>query len=187
MRKGKAIDPDKLRLFCREHGTAKDVAKSIGRTTENIYNTIRTARISDGLLNALCNAYALAPDYFDPKPKTEPVKEAALPKETLTVASVLCGKEKSVVDELVEEMAECVKRIPTATVPKPTELPKMAVKQTLPRSYTWREKTLAEMTGEDIDRMAQSVVSGVFSTLTRELLSMAVEIKLKKDGGKYGW
>ena len=183
MRKGKAIDPDKLRLFCREHGTAKDVAKSIGRTTENIYNTIRTARISDGLLNALCNAYALAPDYFDPKPESaEPVKESALPQETLTVASVLCGKEKSVVDELVDEMIKCV-----APPPKPTELPKMAVKQTLPRSYTWREKTIAEMTGEDIDRMAQSVVSGVFSTLTRELLGMAVEIKLKKDGGKYGW
>jgi hypothetical protein len=43
------------------------------------------------------------------------------------------------------------------------------------------------MTGEDIDRMAQSVVSGVFSALTRELLGMTVEIKLKKDGGKYGW
>ena len=183
MRKGKAIDPDKLRLFCREHGTAKDVAKSIGRTTENIYNTIRTARISDGLLNALCNAYALAPDYFDPKPESaEPVKESTLPQETLTVASVLCGKEKSVVDELVDEMIKCV-----APPPKPTELPKMSVKQNLPRSYTWQEKTLAEMTGEDIDRMAQSVVSGVFSTLTRELLSMAVEIKLKKDGGKYGW
>ena len=183
MRKGKVIDPDKLRLFCREHGTAKDVAKSIGRTTENIYNTIRTARISDGLLNALCNAYALAPDYFDPKPESaEPVKEAALPKETITVASVLCGNEKSVVDELVDEMIKCV-----APPPKPTELPKMAVKQNLPRSYTWREKTIAEMTGEDIDRMAQSVVSGVFSALTRELLGMAVEIKLKKDGGKYGW
>lgn len=182
MRKGKAIDPDKLRLFCREHGTAKDVAKSIDRTTENIYNTIRTARISDGLLNALCSAYALPPDFFDAKPKTEPVKETALPAETLTVASVLCGNEKSVVDELVDEMIKCV-----APPPEPTELPKMAVKQNLPRSYTWREKTLAEMTGEDIDRLAQSVVSGVFSALTRELLGMAVEIKLKKDGGKYGW
>ena len=183
MRKGKAIDPDKLRLFCREHGTAKDVAKSIGRTTENIYNTIRTARISDGLLNALCNAYALAPDYFDPKPESaEPVKEAALPKETLTVASVLCGKEKSVVDELVDEMIKCV-----APPPKPTELPKMAVKQNLPRSYTWQEKTLAEMTGEDIARLAHTIVGDLMSAVTKEFFGMGLEIKLNKDGGKYGW
>ena len=182
MRKGKVIDPDKLRLFCREHGTAKDVAKSIGRTTENIYNTIRTARISDGLLNALCNAYALTPDFFDPKPESaEPVKEAALPAETLTVASVLCGKEKSVVDELVDEMLQCV-----APNPKPTSIGTPPVQMPKPKT-SWREKTIAEMTGEDIDRLAQSVVSGVFSALTRELLGMAVEIKLKKDGGKYGW
>ena len=182
MRKGKAIDPDKLRLFCREHGTAKDVAKSIGRTTENIYNTIRTARISDGLLNALCSAYALPPDYFDVKPKTDPVKEAALPAETLTVASVLCGNEKSVVDELVDEMIRCA-----APNPKPTELPKMAVKQNLPRSYTWREKTIAEMTGEDIARLAHTIVGNLMSAVTKEFFGMGLEIKLKKDGGKYGW
>ena len=179
MRKGKAIDPDKLRLFCREHGGILATAKVIGYSDQSVHNAIKGQRMTDKMLNRLCNSFALAPDYFDIK---EPVKEAALPKETLTVASVLCGKEKSVVDELVDEMIKCV-----APPPKPTELPKMAVKQNLPRSYTWQEKTLAEMTGEDIDRMAQSVVSGVFSTLTRELLGMAVEIKLKKDGGKYGW
>lgn len=181
MRKGKAIDPDKLRLFCREHGTVKDVAKSIGRTTENIYLAIRNGRASDKLLDALCKAYALDSNYFDVKPKTEPVKEVALPKETLTVASVLCGKEKSVVDELVDEMLQCVapNPKPTSTGTPPAQMPK-------PKT-SWREKTIAEMTGDDIDRMAQSVVSGIFSTLTRELLGMAVEIKLKKDGGKYGW
>lgn len=179
MRKGKVIDPDKLRLFCREHGGILATAKVIGYSDQSIHNAIKGQRMTDKMLNRLCNSFALTPDYFDIK---EPVKETALPAETLTVASVLCGNEKSIVDELVDEMVKCA-----APNPKPTGMPVMSVKQTPPRTYTWREKTLAEMTGEDIDRMAQSVVSGVFSALTRELLGMTVEIKLKKDGGKYGW
>ena len=178
MRKGKAIDPDKLRLFCREHGGILATAKVIGYSDQSVHNAIKGQRMTQKMLDRLCNSFALAPDYFDIK---EPVKEAALPKETLTVASVLCGKEKSVVDELVDEMIKCVAPKPklTSTATPPVQMPK-------PKT-SWREKTIAEMTGEDIDRMAQSVVSGVFSTLTRELLGMAVEIKLKKDGGKYGW
>ena len=178
MRKGKAIDPDKLRLFCREHGGILATAKVIGYSDQSVHNAIKGQRMTQKMLDRLCNSFALAPDYFDIK---EPVKETALPAETLTVASVLCGKEKSVVDELVDEMIKCVAPKPklTSTATPPVQMPK-------PKT-SWREKTIAEMTGEDIDRMAQSVVSGVFSTLTRELLSMAVEIKLKKDGGKYGW
>ena len=176
MRKGKEINPDKLRLFCREHGGVLATAKVINYSDQSIFNAIRQSHMSQKMFDRLCNSFALAPDYFDPKPETaKPVKEVAPPKETLTAA-------QSVVDELADAMLQCV-----APPPKPTDLPKMAVKQNLPRSYTWREKTLAEMTGEDIDRLAQSVVSGVFSALTRELLGMAVEIKLKKDGGKYGW
>ena len=183
MRKGKAIDPDKLRLFCREHGGVKATAKAINYSAQSIFNAIRSFHMSEKMFNCLCNAYALAPDYFDPKPKTaEPAKEAALPKETLTVASVLCGNEKSVVDELVDEMIKCV-----APPPKPTELPKMAVKQNLPRSYTWQEKTLAEMTGEDIARLAHTIVGDLMSAVTKEFFGMGLEIKLKKDGGKYGW
>lgn len=182
MRKGKAIDPDKLRLFCREHGGILATAKVIGYTDQSIHNAIKGQRMTDKMLNRLCNSFALDPDYFDPKPESaEPVKEAALPTETLTVASVLCGKEKSVVDELVDEMIKCV-----APNPKPTSTGTPPVQMPKPKT-SWREKTIAEMTGDDIDRMAQSVVSGIFSTLTRELLGMAVEIKLKKDGGKYGW
>jgi len=178
MRKGKVIDPDKLRLFCREHGGILATAKVIGYSDQSVHNAIKGQRMTDKMLNRLCNSFALAPDYFDIK---EPVKETALPAETLTVASVLCGNEKSVVDELVDEMIKCVAPKPklTSTATPPVQMPK-------PKT-SWREKTIAEMTGEDIDRMAQSVVSGVFSTLTRELLSMTVEIKLKKDGGKYGW
>ena len=178
MRKGKVIDPDKLRLFCREHGGILATAKVIGYSDQSVHNAIKGQRMTDKMLDRLCNSFALAPDYFDIK---EPVKEAALPKETITVASVLCGNEKSVVDELVDEMIKCVAPKPklTSTDTPPVQMPK-------PKT-SWREKTIAEMTGEDIDRMAQSVVSGVFSALTRELLGMAVEIKLKKDGGKYGW
>lgn len=182
MRKGKAIDPDKLRLFCREHGGILATAKVVGYTDQSIHNAIKGQRMTDKMLDCLCNSFALDPDYFDPKPESaEPVKEAALPKETLTVASVLCGKEKSVVDELVDEMIKCV-----APPPKPTSTATPPVQMPTPKT-SWREKTIAEMTGEDIDRLAQSVVSGVLATLTKELLGMAVEIKLKKDGGKYGW
>jgi hypothetical protein len=178
MRKGKVIDPDKLRLFCREHGGILATAKVIGYSDQSVHNAIKGQRMTQKMLDRLCNSFALAPDYFDIK---EPVKETALPAETLTVASVLCGNEKSVVDELVDEMIKCVAPKPklTSTATPPVQMPK-------PKT-SWREKTIAELTGEDIDRMAQSVVSGVFSALTRELLSMAVEIKLKKDGGKYGW
>jgi hypothetical protein len=179
MRKGKAIDPDKLRLFCREHGGILATAKVIGYTDQSIHNAIKGQRMTQKMLDRLCNSFALAPDYFDIK---EPVKEAALPKETLTVASVLCGNEKSVVDELVDEMIRCA-----APNPKPTELPKMAVKQNLPRSYTWQEKTLAEMTGEDIARLAHTIVGDLMSAVTNEFFGMGLEIKLKKDGGKYGW
>ena len=179
MRKGKAIDPDKLRLFCREHGGILATAKVIGYSDQSVHNAIKGQRMTDKMLNRLCNSFALAPDYFDIK---EPVKEAALPAETLTVASVLCGNEKSVVDELVDEMIKCV-----APPPKPTELPKMAVKQNLPRSYTWQEKTLAEMTGEDIARLAHTIVGDLMSAVTKEFFDMGLEIKLKKDGGKYGW
>ena len=182
MRKGKAIDPDKLRLFCREHGGILATAKVIGYSDQSIQNAIKGQRMTQKMLDRLCNSFALDPNYFDPKPESaEPVKETALPAETLTVASVLCGNEKSIVDELVDEMVKCAAPKPklTSTATPPVQMPK-------PKT-SWREKTIAEMTGEDIDRMAQSVVSGVFSTLTRELLGMAVEIKLKKDGGKYGW
>ena len=179
MRKGKAIDPDKLRLFCREHGGILATAKVIGYSDQSVHNAIKGQRMTQKMLDRLCNSFALAPDYFDIK---EPVKETALPAETLTVASVLCGKEKSVVDELVDEMIRCA-----APNPKPTELPKMAVKQNLPRSYTWQEKTLAEMTGEDIARLAHTIVGDLMSAVTKEFFGMGLEIKLKKDGGKYGW
>ena len=183
MRKGKAIDPDKLRLFCREHGGILATAKVIGYSDQSVHNAIKGQRMTQKMLDRLCNSFALAPDFFDPKPESaEPVKEAALPNETLTVASVLCGNEKSVVDELVDEMIRCA-----APNPKPTELPKMAVKQNLPRSYTWQEKTLAEMTGEDIARLAHTIVGDLMSAVTKEFFGMGLEIKLNKDGGKYGW
>ena len=183
MRKGKVIDPDKLRLFCREHGGILATAKVIGYSDQSVHNAIKGQRMTQKMLDRLCNSFALDPDYFDPKPESaEPVKEGAIPKETLTVASVLCGNEKSVVDELVDEMLRCA-----APNPKPSELPKMAVKQNLPRSYTWQEKTLAEMTGEDIARLAHTIVGDLMSAVTKEFFGMGLEIKLKKDGGKYGW
>ena len=179
MRKGKAIDPDKLRLFCREHGGILATAKVIGYSDQSVHNAIKGQRMTQKMLDRLCNSFALAPDYFDIK---EPVKEAELPKETLTVASVLCGNEKSIVDELVDEMVKCA-----APNPKPTGMPVMSVKQTLPRTYTWQEKTLAEMTGEDIARLAHTIVGDLMSAVTKEFFGMGLEIKLKKDGGKYGW
>ena len=183
MRKGKEINPDKLRLFCREHGGVLATAKVINYSDQSIFNAIRQSHMSQKMFDRLCKSFALAPDYFDPKPETaKPVKEGAIPQETITVASALCGKEKSVVDELVDEMLQCV-----APTPKPTDLPKMAVKQNLPRSYHWQEKTLAEMTGEDIARLAHTIVGDLMSAVTKEFFGMGLEIKLKKDGGKYGW
>jgi integrase len=76
MRKGKAIGPDKLRLFCREHGGVKATAKVIGYTDQSIHNAINGQRMTQKMLDRLCNSFALAPDYFDIK---EPVKEVALP------------------------------------------------------------------------------------------------------------
>ena len=41
MRKGKAIDPDKLRLFCREHGGILATAKVIGYSDQSVHNAIK--------------------------------------------------------------------------------------------------------------------------------------------------
>ena len=178
MRKGKTIDPDKLRLFCREHGGILATAKVIGYSDQSVHNAIKGQRMTDKMLDRLCNSFALAPDYFDIK---EPVKETALPAETLTVASVLCGNEKSVVDELVDEMIKCVAPKPklTSTATPPVQMPK-------PKT-SWREKTIAEMTGEDIARLAHTIVGDLMSAVAKEFFGMGLEIKLKKDGGKYGW
>ena len=160
MKKGSPIDSHKLRVFCHNHGGAVNVAKAVGKNTQTLYNAIKLGR---------------ATATTEPKaPETEEKKVSNLPQT------------KSIVDELLDEMQKTAAGSKTET-PKAPDIPKIAVGQNLPKTYGWREKTLAEMTGDDINRMVQSVVSGVLATVVKELLGMTIGVKLGKDGGAYGW
>jgi hypothetical protein len=80
-----------------------------------------------------------------------------------------------VIDELIDEMTQGLTGLGSPT------------KEAEPAAKTWREKTLAEMTGEDIDKLVGHVVSGVMANIMKELLTMNVQVSLKKEGGRYGW
>lgn len=192
MKKGSPIDSHKLRVFCHNHGGAITVAKAIGRNTQTIYNAIHLGRATDKLIEELEAAYCLEDGFFSVTATTEQDAPAVEEKtaDTFDIEDEAVTKPtnqpqtKSIVDELLDEMQKTA----AGTQPKPgPDIPKIAVGKNLPKNCGWREKTLAEMTGEDIQRMAQSVVSGIMSTAVEELLGMKMEIKLAKDGGKYGW
>lgn len=192
MKKGSPIDSHKLRVFCHNHGGAVNVAKAVGKNTQTLYNAIKLGRATDKLIEELEAAYCLEDGFFSVTATAEQDAPAVDEKtaDTFDIEDEAVTKPanqpktKSVVDELIDEMAKTV----TGTQPKPgPDIPKIAVGQSLPKTYGWREKTLAEMTGEDINRMVQSVVSGVMSIAVKELLGMTIEVKLKKDGGAYGW
>ena len=189
MKKGSPIDSHKLRVFCHNHGGAVNVAKAVGKNTQTLYNAIKLGRATDKLIEELEAAYCLEDGFFSVTATTEQDAPAVDEKtadtfdiEDETVTNQ--PKTKSVVDELLDEMQKTA----AGTQPKPgPDIPKIAVGKNLPKTCGWREKTLAEMTGDDINRMVQSVVSGVMSTAVKELLGMTIEVKLKKDGGAYGW
>ena len=179
MKKGSPIDSHKLRVFCHNHGGAVNVAKAVGKNTQTLYNAIKLGRATDKLIEELEAAYCLEGGYFGVTATTEPKAPETEEKKVSNLPQT-----KSIVDELLDEMQKTA----AGTQPKPgPDIPKIAVGQNLPKTYGWREKTLAEMTGEDIDRMVRSVVCGILATAVEELLGMKMEIKLAKDGGKYGW
>lgn len=166
MRTGRTIDPDKLRLFCDSHGGIAHVAKTIGRTSTCVRHAIKVGRASDELLELLEMTYGFN-DIFPGDPTCQVAPEPVQKKHPVTKTSVI--------DELIDEMSR-----PPIGLGSPT-------KEAEPTAKTWREKTLAEMTGDDIDKLVGHVVSGVMANIMKELLTMNVQVSLKKEGGRYGW
>jgi len=166
MRTGRTIDPDKLRLFCDNHGGIAHVAKTIGRTSTCVRHAIKVSRASEELLELLDMTYGFN-DIFPGDPTRQVAPEPEPKKHPITKTSVI--------DELIDEMSR-----------PPIGLGSVA-KETEPATKTWREKTLAEMTGDDIDKLVGHVVSGVMANIMKELLTMNVQVSLKKEGGRYGW
>jgi hypothetical protein len=166
MRTGRTIDPDKLRLFCDNHGGIAHVAKTIGRTSTCVRHAIKVSRASEELLELLDMTYGFK-DIFPGAPTCQVAPEPEPKKHPVTKTSVI--------DELIDEMIR-----PPIGLGSPA-------KEAEPATKTWREKTLAEMTGDDIDRLVGHVVSGVMANIMKELLTMNVQVSLKKEGGRYGW
>lgn len=166
MRTGRTIDPDKLRLFCNTHGGIAHVAKTIGRTSTCVRHAIKVSRASEELLELLDMTYGFS-DIFPETTTCQVAPEPVQKKHPVTKTSVI--------DELIDEMSR-----PPIGLGSPT-------KEAEPAAKSWREKTLAEMTGDDIDHLVNHVVSGVLGNVLKELLTMNVQVGLKKEGGRYGW
>lgn len=166
MRTGRTIDPDKLRLFCDNHGGIAHVAKTIGRTSTCVRHAIKVSRASEELLELLDMTYGFN-DIFPGAPTCQVAPEPVQKKHPVTKTSVI--------DELIDEMS------------RPPIGLGSAAKEEESTAKTWREKTLAEMTGDDIDKLVGHVVSGVMANIMKELLTMNVQVSLKKEGGRYGW
>ena len=166
MRTGRTIDPDKLRIFCDNHGGIAHVAKTIGRTSTCVRHAIKVSRASEELLELLDMTYGFN-DIFPGATTCQVAPEPEPKKHPITKASVI--------DELIDAMS------------RPPIGLGSAAKETEAAAKTWREKTLAEMTGDDIDKLVGHVVSGVMANIMTELLTMNVQVSLKKEGGRYGW
>lgn len=174
MKTGTNIDSDKLRIFCDSHGGIAHVAKTIGRTSTGVRHAIKVGRASEELLKLLRLTYGFTDVFPD-----SPTRRAAPEPEPVSNET----PKTSVVDELIDAMRGTASGSDSTSAHKPV----ISTGQKIPSSYTWRDKTLAEMTGDDIDHLVNHVVSGVLGNVLKELLTMNVQVSLKKEGGRYGW
>lgn len=180
-----AIDADKLRLFCRAHGGVNHVSKTIGYGSNYLSLACTRKRIGESALDKLCSAYAKAPSDFLPAAAFDVTESNGWTHKTYTPkptgAKPVSNEVStpSIVDELINEMESGMK----GTAPK--ALPKLQVGGLKIGTYTWKDKTLQEMTGEDLLRLGENLLTKLIVEMEQH--SVSVNLSLKRDGGKYGW
>jgi len=179
------IDPDKLRLFCRAHGGPNHVSKTIGYGSNYLSLACGRKKIGGAALDKLCAAYAKTPSDFLPSSDFDVTEsngwthKTYKPKPTGAKPVTNEPQNPNIVDELIGEMESAMKGTASA------ELPKIKVGGPKLRTYPWQEKTLQEMTGEDLARLGEHLLTKLIVEM--EMHSISVDLSLKREGSKYGW
>lgn len=179
------IDSDKLRLFCRAHGGVNHVSKTVGKAQNYMSCAVKRGTIGPNVLDQLCAAYAKTPTDFLPNDELKVTDSEGFKhityKPNSTGAKPVSNEVStpSIVDELINEMESSMK----GTAPK--ALPKLQVGGLKIGTYTWKDKTLQEMTGEDLLRLGENLLTKLIVEMEQH--SVSVNLSLKRDGGKYGW
>lgn len=184
------IDSDKLRLFCRAHGGVNHVSKTVGKAQNYMSCAVKRGTIGPDVLDQLCAAYAKTPTDFLPNDELKVTESEGFKhityKPNSTGAKPVSNEipKPSIVDDLINDMESAVKGIKQDTV-QTIMPPRSKVGVPKPGVISWEEKTLQEMTGEDLLRLGENLLTKLIVEMEQH--SVSVNLSLKRDGGKYGW
>lgn len=185
-----AIDADKLRLFCRAHGGVNHVSKTVGKAQNYMSCAVKRGTIGPDVLDQLCAAYAKTPTDFLPNDELKVTESEGFKhityKPNSTGAKPVSNEitKPSIVDDLISDMAKTNTGCGSLPDTNPVQ-PASKIGVPKPGVFSWKDKTLQEMTGEDLLRLGENLLTKLIVEMEHH--SVSVNLSLKRDGGKYGW